>query len=307
MPTDTKRAASIPTSRSSRRPIVVGTDFTRSSEAAVRRAAQVAGALGAPLLLVHAVAGVGPSAAVPMMEPWLGAQASSPASPTDALGAALQRGENSLAAIGLEGVEAERLVRPGAPYESLVSAAKGRRAQLIVVGVRPPKSLVEKYLLGATAERVLRAGRCPVLVVRKAGYAPYTKILVAVDFTPVSLRILAITKQTFPEAKLVLGTVVSPEAGELGARERASIERALRHLAATAGYEPEEVAYAVETGEAREGVLSLVGAAAPQLVALGTHGRSGVTRLLLGSTAEYLVRAIQTDVLVVPPPNKSLA
>jgi nucleotide-binding universal stress UspA family protein len=39
----------------------------------------------------------------------------------------------------------------------------------------------------------------------------------------------------------------------------------------------------------------------PDLIVIGTHGRSTVARALVGSVAESLLRTVETDVLAVPP------
>jgi nucleotide-binding universal stress UspA family protein len=61
-----------------------------------------------------------------------------------------------------KGIEAEPIVRVGKPYEEIVSAAKEMGVDLIVIGSHGHGLL----LLGSTAERVVRHGACPVLVVK---------------------------------------------------------------------------------------------------------------------------------------------
>jgi len=51
----------------------------------------------------------------------------------------------------------------------------------------------------------------------------------------------------------------------------------------------------------RRAILTEVDAAAPDLLVIGSHGRSGVDRLLMGSTCSAIVRKVQCPVLVVPP------
>jgi nucleotide-binding universal stress UspA family protein len=54
-------------------------------------------------------------------------------------------------------------------------------------------------------------------------------------------------------------------------------------------------------GEPAAEILRTAGAAAADLIVMGTHGRTGLRRLVLGSVAERVVRRSPTPVLVVPP------
>ena len=52
-------------------------------------------------------------------------------------------------------------------------------------------------------------------------------------------------------------------------------------------------------GMPREELLRLIEESVPQLVVVGTHGRHGLTRLLLGSVAEYLLRHATCPVVIL--------
>ena len=59
------------------------------------------------------------------------------------------------------------------------------------------------------------------------------------------------------------------------------------------------------TGEPAAAIMSCAAAKQAQIIVLGTHGRTGVTRLLMGSVAERVLREAPCAVLVVPvTPNK---
>jgi nucleotide-binding universal stress UspA family protein len=57
----------------------------------------------------------------------------------------------------------------------------------------------------------------------------------------------------------------------------------------------------LRVGEVVPEILAEIDAFAADLVVLGTHGRGGFERFLLGSVAEYLARAATCNVLIVPP------
>jgi nucleotide-binding universal stress UspA family protein len=88
---------------------------------------------------------------------------------------------------------------------------------------------------------------------------------------------------------------------------RAGLEQALREMAERAARESDVL---VET-EVREGrtvseILGLAGGLPADLLVIGTHGRSGFERWLLGSVTEKVMRKAPCPVLTVPPPSETL-
>lgn len=63
----------------------------------------------------------------------------------------------------------------------------------------------------------------------------------------------------------------------------------------------ERVAVYVTVGSPAERILALAGAVDADLIVLGTHGRQGLGRLLLGSVAEEVVKRAPCGVLVIRP------
>jgi nucleotide-binding universal stress UspA family protein len=57
----------------------------------------------------------------------------------------------------------------------------------------------------------------------------------------------------------------------------------------------------VEEGEPLEVISRLVDAMKPDLLVIGTHGRSGIAKALLGSVTEEALRSLDLDILAVPP------
>ncbi len=62
-------------------------------------------------------------------------------------------------------------VLEGEPYQELLSFAQKKQVDLIVLGVRG-HSLLEKFLVGSTTDRVISRSECPVLAVRQTDTAP---------------------------------------------------------------------------------------------------------------------------------------
>lgn len=81
-----------------------------------------------------------------------------------------------------------------------------------------------------------------------------------------------------------------------------SMAERIRQLVSPGQAHPLRVRHAVRTAEsAQYGILSFAAAHKPDFIALGTHGRAGADRLLIGSVAEAIVRFARSPVLTVGP------
>ena len=207
----------------------------------------------------------------------------------------------------------------GRPYEQICRLASRLEIDLIITATRGRTGL--KHLaLGSTAERVVRHAPCPVLVVhpqaRSARRLPlvFKKILVPIDFSACAAHGLAYAKALATQfgSRLVLLHSVdlsyystSPEyvlydfPPLLEAAERSARERMLELISAT-DWEGLEVEHTLESGHAGEQVCRCARDLDADVIVTSTHGRSGLKRILLGSTAEYIVRHASCPVLVVP-------
>jgi universal stress protein E len=279
--------------------VVVGVDFTQGANTALARAKQIATATGAKLATLHVVT----DADVPAMPPagdW-----HSPTEPRseDALIAAAQIAERRLVAEhGGPGIET--VVQTGKPHETLARWSDKNGARLLVLGVHAPMATHESFFLGSTSERALRVGSTPVLLARSDAAKPYGRILMPVDLGDMSLAVLKLVATTFPDAAYDLVHFLRPTTShEVTNKERHdSFAASLAGLALSAGLSPMRTRVRVFVADAREGILGELKARKPDLVAMGTHARTGVARVVIGSVADYVIHAAQgVDVLVVPP------
>ena len=138
------------------------------------------------------------------------------------------------------------------------------------------------------------------------------KALVAFDGTPLSERALRYAFETFPDASVTSIYVIDPvdsvidvEAGGLpvaeewydNAQDRAnSIHATATDLAAAHGTDLDTV---TEIGRPATAILDYAGENDVDQIVIGSHGRSGVDRVLLGSVAERVTRRAQIPVAVV--------
>ncbi len=143
------------------RRILHPTDFSRASRPAFERAVKLARQEGAELLIVHVM--VPPA-------PFVGDGYVSPKTYEDLEAAARKSAESQLKTVLARakkaGARARAILTEGIPVEQIVRAAKGKRADLIVIGTHG-RTGFSRFFLGSVAERVVQLAPCPVLTVRK--------------------------------------------------------------------------------------------------------------------------------------------
>lgn len=129
------------------------------------------------------------------------------------------------------------------------------------------------------------------------------EILAATDFSDNAEAAVALAAQTARSvgARLHLFHVLSPVEQD--------VTRLLAHEAAAAG----AIVSAVATGDPADEILRYAAAHGIDLIVIGTHGRTGLSRLLLGNVADRVLRRARCPVLVVPaaavaaPPTRAEA
>jgi nucleotide-binding universal stress UspA family protein len=133
-------------------------------------------------------------------------------------------------------------------------------------------------------------------------------VLCPVDFTDISLRALhhAAALARWYDARLTvlhmvpLAPVMDVPPLVLDERSRAEFTQQLRSFAATV---PLQVTMDVRVEQAEsvpESIQAFASCAAIDMLVMGSHGRSGVTRMLLGSVAERVIRQAPCPAMIVP-------
>ncbi len=225
------------------------------------------------------------------------------------------------------------LVREGYPADQVVAAAKAIRADLIVLS-NTGRSGLKRVVLGSTAERILRHAHCPVLTVRRQSSGPamrllslekplypqrlpWRRILAPLDFSLTSLRALKIAVPLAKEssARLVLLNVVEPNPYPTGmegailvtpdANLEQNAKKELPQVARRFVPKSIRVTSLVARGRAADVIVETAEKKGVDLIVLSTHGHTGLNRLLMGSTAEQVVRTAKCPVFVVRKPRQS--
>lgn len=231
----------------------------------------------------------------------------------------------------------ETMVTFGKPFQQIAKAAQARSVDLIILATHGYTGL-KHIQLGSTAERVVRYAPCPVLVVRakassSAGVrsASVTKtkvkverlnlrrILIPVDFSPratEALRYAVPIARRF-HARIILLHVVHTNyfvtsdeylAFDYPALISEMQGTAKKELAMLADSVSKwcGVTTAMETGHPGNLIVETSSKQNIDLIIMSTHGRTGIKRALLGSTAEFVVRHAHCTVLAVRDRKRSL-
>jgi len=189
----------------------------------------------------------------------------------------------------------------------VLETAKMEGAHLIVAGTGGIGPVGQLILGSTTAELVEHAG-VPVLVVKKRGTRPYNKIAVATDLSDASVAALQAATTLFQPSQITLyhafdmpyrGLVDDRGAYEADARANALNE--LRTFAAAhLGAASDGLSFEAGFGDVAPCMANYAAQAETDLVLAGTHGRTGLFRVLLGSTASALLGELPSDVMIVP-------
>ena len=145
------------------------------------------------------------------------------------------------------------------------------------------------------------------------------KVILAVDDSPHSQAAVGWVKQmSWPErtrfvvvssVPLLIEAYAMVEAGGTGALDLAQEESAKARRAVVAHLKRElqasglDVDTRVELGDARDFIVRTAELERADLVVVGSHGRTGIPRLLMGSVASYVVTHAPCSVVVVKSPT----
>jgi nucleotide-binding universal stress UspA family protein len=199
--------------------------------------------------------------------------------------------------------------------DSVLERARAGNADLIVMATHG-RGPVSRLVLGSVADELIRRSQVPVLLVRPSAKAPgiipepvLDDILIPLDGSDLAERVLepALDLARLTEGRCSLLRVVesrsSPaDRGSGGPPDRTPAEAYLERVAAKVREQGLHVRTRVVVARhAAEAILEEARAQASTLIALATHGRGGLKRLLLGSVADRLIRAASSPVLVYRP------
>jgi nucleotide-binding universal stress UspA family protein len=236
---------------------------------------------------------------------------------TGELRAALQ---DARARLSGGGIEVEEAVLEGRPGSVLADVAEEWTADLVVVGSRGHGAL-RTMLLGSVSAEVVDHVSCPVLVVRRRTLGSILLAHDGSDLARAAEDILAewpaFRDRPVEVLSIVRGGGATGESlwpvaqGRAVAVVRESIEASRQHHEDVGRASAERLAAAgrTATAEVRAGdparvLVDEAEARGIDLIAMGTHGRTGLARLRMGSVARNVLTHARCSVLIVPPRDR---
>jgi len=232
--------------------------------------------------------------------------------------------------IGAKASKVHARLAEGWPAEVILETARTEGATMIAMTTHGRGGL-ERWALGSVAEKVARASDVPVLLVRSFRRTPkgdlepmvpqelpFRRILVPVDGSDTSMSIIGSAEkfaQLYGSQVLVLHVrppYVPPGAMLPGMEaaypilppepllpEQDEVTKAAAERFRHAGLDVRRLTL---EGEPASEILDLSATESVDLVALGTHGRSGFSRWALGSVAERVLRSTEVPLLLIRTP-----
>ena len=202
----------------------------------------------------------------------------------------------------------------GNAAEALLAQAREIKCDFLITGLAYAKTFGEK-LIGSTVEQLIREAQVPVLSVRQRTYQPYRSIAVSVDFSEPSRHALDRALGLFPDARFTAVHAynigykgIAPPQSDIGKYEEtkqsdvtAMIQSAMDKFLADSGQPRPSMRSHFRHGDPDEVLKAFVEFDDPDLVVIGTHGRTGLRRALIGSVAARLLNTLPCDVLAVHP------
>lgn len=286
--------------------IIVGHDLGVGGEAALGSAVALANRCGAVLRLAHVVEPLDAYQRIshPLTSPYTLEEIEQKA------GARLQA---LSASPKLARLQVEYEVRKGKPFVELITAGRAWLADLIVVGGASQK---EQPFLGSTSERILRKALVPVLVAKKPLSPEAKSFLVPTDFSS-SAREAA--EEALMIAERFHGRVVffhvldihpsytTVYAHELGVSlpipspSPEEIEPDWEAFLSGLPLDKVEWKKSAAEGQAADAIVHRAKHLKADMIVIGTHGRSALRHMLLGSVTEKVVRTAPCPVLTIRP------
>lgn len=219
--------------------------------------------------------------------------------------------EEQIARLGTSNkVNAKLQIVRGTEHECIIDEAQSFGADLIVLGTH--RHTAPELFQGTTIERVVRYGRTPVLMIKNAVDGPYGEALVGIDLSDQAMMALEFA------AKLTAGGLVqmlhvthrpfsgflSRETQDQAIQEQkdeiaTTVETWVDVVSGTLGEGPPKFENIFREGAAAAVIKETADELKPELIAIGTHGRTGIAHAVIGSVAEEMLASAPCDVLVV--------
>ncbi|MGC8871814.1 MAG: universal stress protein [Caldimicrobium sp.] len=197
------------------------------------------------------------------------------------------------------------LLEEGDPYEKIVDIAYSENCDLIVLGKR--RSNFQRLLLGSTTARVIGYSPVDVLVIPARSKVSWGKMLVAIDQSSYSEKAFskALKLGKFYNSELYLLSVIDlpfeaiTEAPELYETLGEKLKPYLQDLQNQASSQGIQAKIFIKEGDPAEEIIKFSQEKEIEIIVMGSYGKTGLKRLLMGSVTEKVITLSEKPVLVV--------
>ncbi|MEX2204659.1 MAG: universal stress protein [Myxococcota bacterium] len=282
---------------------LVATDFSPHADRALAHACALAKLFDAELELFT-------SAYIPPHLLAAMATGLSPAWIQEARDQATKQLETLQASLRAQGLKATTYLSTDEPSSAICTRAEEIGADLVAAGTRGHTGIAH-VVFGSVAERVARLAHSPVLTAHDDSPGPgrYGRLLVPTDFSPDADLALAWARQLSEKTGaalvvqhscdlpvLLAGSPELDQTSILAAIEKSAREKLASIAKSLTGCKVETV---VSHGRPDVSILDTAESAKADLIVMGTRGRTGLAHVVLGSTAERVLRRSHLPVVTL--------
>lgn len=184
------------------------------------------------------------------------------------------------------------------PSRMIVDEAAEKKVDMIIIG-RRGRSGIMKVLMGKTAAHVVGQAPCKTLIVPRAAKIEYRNILVATDG---SVHSTAAAAEAIGIAKRCGSHIISVSAShsEAGSEEAKTIAHHVVEMASKEGLTVEAL---TPFGRSHDVIVETAGGRGVDLIVMGAYGKTGLKKLLMGSSTEKVIGHASCAVLVARAPE----
>jgi nucleotide-binding universal stress UspA family protein len=181
------------------------------------------------------------------------------------------------------------------PFAAILAEAEKIEPQLIIIG-RYGRTALLRLAMGSVTQRIIGLSPTNVLVVPRDAELAFKRLLIASDGSPCSAAALeeAIAMAARADSDL-LGVAVAREEGEI--LEAQGIVHGM--LTAANGQGVSFQGFSPQGLAADDGIIQVALGHQVNLIIMGSHGRTGFKKLLMGSVTERVIGQAPCPVLVV--------
>ena len=259
--------------------ILIAHDLRSTADLALRRAAQLARQHGAKLTLLH------------VFDPKLDH------AERERIEQALDRSLTEFAPPG-----SQLHLCQGKPAEGVLEQVQQSGADLLVLGAHHQR---HEFFSGTTLDRIARRCPVPLLLVARDEATPYRSAVAAIDFSLCACTALHQGCLLLPsDASIHAMHVFEPQKNGVVAEaelltQRALIDQLILDEAQRLPADAPKLTHEVKVGGILRSLQEHITQQQPQLLVLGSHGRSALSQALLGSLAQHYLHKAPCDVFVV--------